>query len=244
LLISVVVPAYNAASSIEDCLTALIANDLPREQWELIVVDDGSTDDTARIASALADRLVTIQGGARGPAFARNRGAELARSGMIAFVDADVSVHSDALRLMTEDLALGSPYAAVFGSYDDHPSDKSTISQYRNLLHHYVHNRYAGETATFWAGCGAMIKEAFDRAGRFDAVRYPRPQIEDIELGYRLGAGGAKILIDPRIQGTHHKQWRFLQMMRTDLLDRAIPWAKLLVSSPARNRCDAKPWPA
>lgn len=233
--LSVVVPAHNSTATLRECLDALRASDLPRDSWELIVVDDGSEDDTSAIASSLADRVLSTGSVAKGPAFARNRGAELARSANIAFVDADVSVHADALRLMLDVLDGSSGFAAVFGSYDDAPRDPSTVSQYRNLLHHYVHNRNAGETATFWAGCGAVKKEVFDRAGGFDENRYPRPQIEDIELGYRLRAAGARILIDPRIQCSHHKSWDMASMVRTDLNDRAIPWVKLLLSSPDKG---------
>jgi Glycosyltransferases, probably involved in cell wall biogenesis len=199
------------------------------------VVDDCSNDETASIANTLADTVISTGQTPRGPAFSRNRGAAVTRSENIAFVDSDVSVHRDALRLMLETLDGEPGYDAVFGSYDDTPSDPSTVSQYRNLLHHYVHSENAGETATFWAGCGALRKDAFDRAGKFDEARYPRPQIEDIELGYRLRSVGARILLDPLIQCTHHKRWKLHTMLETDMRDRAIPWVKLLLSTPGRG---------
>lgn len=233
--LSVIVPAHNAAATLGECLVALLSSDLARDRWELIVVNDGSSDKTADVAACFAERVLSTGEAPRGPAYARNRGADIARGETVAFVDADVSVHQDALRLMLEAVGPGSKFSAVFGSYDDNPTEISAVSQYRNLLHHYVHNRNAGETATFWAGCGAVRKDVFNRAGKFDENRYYRPQIEDIELGYRLGAAGAKILIDPRIQCTHHKGWSALSMMRTDLRDRAVPWVKLLLSSPPKR---------
>ena len=57
------------------------------------------------------------------------------------------------------------------------------VSQYRNLLHHFVHQHGHAEASTFWAGCGAIRRAAFDAVGGFDAARFPRPSIEDIELG-------------------------------------------------------------
>lgn len=233
--LSVVVPAHNSVSTLRECLESLLESDLSKSRWELIVVDDGSSDETRAIAIELADSVLSTGTVAKGPAFARNRGAESARAANITFVDADVSVHPDALRLMLSVLEGDSGFAAVFGSYDDAPRDPSTVAQYRNLLHHYVHEKNAGETATFWAGCGSIRKEAFDRAGKFDEKRYLRPQIEDIELGYRLRASGARILVDPRIQCTHHKRWNTLSMVRTDLRDRAVPWVKLLLSSPDKG---------
>ena len=229
LRLSVVVPAHNAQVHLPACLQALAASDLPRDAWELIVVDDASTDNTPMIASAAADTLVRTGSVARGPGYARNRGAEAASGEIVAFIDADVAVHPDCLRLMVERLDADASLVAVFGSYDDTPSDPAIVSRYRNLLHHYAHNQTAGHVATFWAGCGAVRTSAFRNAGGFDELRFARPQIEDIELGYRLTRSG-RILLDPSIQGKHFKRWSVGSMMKTDFRDRAVPWVRLLLS--------------
>jgi len=227
--LSVIVPAHQAENVIARSLAALRASDLPRENWELIVVDDASTDTTAQVAGRYADRVLRIRGVAGGPAAARNRGAEAARGEVLVFVDADVCVHSDALGRFAELFAQHPEFHAVFGLYDTAPSAAGLVSQYRNLLHHYVHARNAGEAETFWAGCGAVRKCAFSRVGGFDHQRYSRPQIEDIELGYRLRAAGYRILLSSRIQGTHLKRWSVGSLVVTDLFDRAIPWMRLLL---------------
>ena len=229
LLLSVVVPAHNATAHFRSCLTALRASDLPGESWELIVVDDASTDDTPEIAAEYADVLLRTGDTARGPGYARNRGAEAASANIVAFIDADVAVHPDCLRLMVERLDANPALVAVFGSYDDAPADPAIVSRYRNLLHHYTHNQTAGHVATFWAGCGAVRTVAFRNAGGFDELRFARPQIEDIELGYRLTRAG-KILLDPAIQGKHYKRWSVGSMMKTDFRDRAVPWVRLLLT--------------
>jgi hypothetical protein len=110
------------------------------------------------------------------------------------------------------------------------------VSRYRNLLHRRVHLLGAGEAETFWAGLGAVHRAAFQAVGGFDAPRFPRPQIEDIELGYRLRDAGTRILLDPAITGTHLKRWRLAQMMHTDFHDRAVPWMRLLLSRRGRTR--------
>lgn len=229
-LLSVIVPAFQGADYLPRSLAALAASDLPREVWELVVVDDGSTDATTAVAAKWADRVVTLPGPPRGPAHARNQGALVARGAWLAFVDADVLVHADTLRQMVAAVRDAPPgLAAVFGSYDDNPPAAGLVSQFRNLLHRYVHLRGAGETDTFWAGCGAVRREAFLAVGGFDATRFPRPQIEDIELGYRLRDRGGRIVIEPRIQGAHLKQWTFRGGTRTDILDRGVPWVRLLL---------------
>jgi len=227
--LSVIVPVHQGARFLPESLAALAASDLPRDQWELIVVDDASTDATGKIAGDWADRVLTLPAPAHGPAFARNRGVEASRGEWVAFIDADVRVHPDTLRKMTEAIVRTPGLDAVFGAYDEAPPDPGFLSQYRNLLHRYVHLNGAGEVDTFWAGCGAVRASAFTAAGGFDEARYPRPQIEDIELGYRLRDRGFRAFICPEIQGAHLKRWRFWGALRTDLLDRAIPWVLLLL---------------
>ncbi|MEO8577995.1 MAG: glycosyltransferase, partial [Gemmatimonadales bacterium] len=229
LILSVVVPAHNAQVHLPSCLQALSAGDLPRDSWELIVVDDASTDTTATIAAAEADVLLHTGALARGPGYARNRGAEAASGEIVAFIDADVAVAPDCLRLMLERLSGDPSLVAVFGSYDDTPDDPAMVSRYRNLLHHYTHHQTAGYVSTFWAGCGAVRTAEFRKAGGFDEKRFPRPQIEDIELGYRLTRSG-RILLDPSLQGKHFKRWSVGSMMKTDFRDRAVPWVRLLLS--------------
>lgn len=227
--LSVIVPAHQAAGFLSETLGALTGSDLPRDRWELLVVDDASTDATATIAAGVADRVVSLPAPAHGPGYARNRGVEVSRGEWVAFIDADVRVHPDTLRKMTEAIARDPQMDAVFGAYDEGPPQPGFLSQYRNLLHRYVHLESAGEVDTFWGGCGAVRRSAFVVVGGFDEARYPRPQIEDIELGYRLRDRGYRAFIHPEIQGTHLKRWHFLAAVRTDLMDRGIPWVRLLL---------------
>ncbi|MEO8294938.1 MAG: glycosyltransferase family 2 protein [Gemmatimonadota bacterium] len=227
--LSVIVPAYQGGKVLPLSLTALARSDLPRSCWELIVVDDASTDDTALVAARYADGVVRLPGKPHGPAYARNRGFEAARGAVAVFIDADVCVRPDTLRrfawLFAEDPSLG----AVFGSYCDAPPAAGFISQYRNLMHHYVHHQNPGPAETFWAGCGAVRSTVFVECGMYDEWHYVRPQIEDIELGQRIRAHGHSILLRPEIQGTHLKRWTMRNVITTDLHDRGVPWMRLIV---------------
>jgi hypothetical protein len=229
LALSVIVPAHNAERVLPQSLGALGRSDLAREEWELIVVDDASTDDTARVALHHADRVVDLAARVLGPAYARNRGCEVARGEVLVFIDADVCVHADTLRRFARLFAEDPTVGAAFGSYDANPAAPGLVSQYRNLLHHYTHHRSGGDAETFWAGCGAVRRAVFIDAGMFDEWHYPRPQIEDIELGGRIRALGHRIVLRPDIQGTHLKQWTLSDMIRTDLWNRGVPWTRLLV---------------
>ncbi len=220
--ISVIVPAYDAAQEIPVCLAALAASS--ERAAEIVVVDDGSSDTTADIAAGAGARVLRqrVNGGA---AAARNTGAAAARGDVLFFVDADVAVGPDAIARVAAVLAAEPDVAAVFGSYDTRPRVRTLVSQYRNLLHHYVHQHGNVEAFTFWAGCGAVRRAAFEAVGGFNEGWRA---IEDIDLGYRLRAAGCRVRLDKELRATHLKRWTLGSMVRTDLLFRAAPWARLI----------------
>ena len=118
---------------------------------------------------------------------------------------------------------------AVFGSYDDSPEAGDFSSQFKNLFHHFVHQEAREQAFTFWSGCGAVRRQVFLDAGGFDAERYSRPSIEDIELGYRLTAAGHQIMLNKEVQVKHLKRWTLRGMVKADVFDRAIPWTQLII---------------
>jgi hypothetical protein len=168
-----------------------------------------------------------------GPASARNRGVEEARGNIILFVDADVVVRPDTLPSVVSFFNEHPEAAAVFGSYDDEPDATNFISQYKNLLHHFVHQNSSVQAATFWAGCGAVRRGPFQAVNGFDDKRYPRPSIEDIELGYRLRRRGFLITLKKDLQVKHLKRWTIASLVRTDVFDRALPWSRLILEDGA-----------
>jgi len=220
--LSVIVPVRDGAGFLAQSLPALRASDLAGDAWELIVVDDASCDGSAGVAERLAD-LVARRPDGIGPAAARNHGVRQSRGDILVFIDADVSVHGDALRRLAR-VFDDDEVAAVFGAYDTSPRAPGLVSQYRNLVHHWVHAQGRGEAETFWAGLGAVRRGAFMAAGEFDETMF---QLEDIDLGYRLRALGHRILLQPEIQGTHLKQWTLWSMLRTDLFGRGVTWMRL-----------------
>lgn len=204
--LSAIVPATNDPPTLERCVAAIRVAEEPPE--ELIVVDSPA---------------------GAGPAAARNEGAERASGDVLVFVDADVVPHSDAFRFIRRAFEAQPELTALFGSYDDEPEAPGVVSAFRNLLHHHVHQSGAGPASTFWAGLGAVRRDCFVAVGGFDADRYPLPSVEDIELGLRLGERGARIRLDPRVQGTHLKAWSLIEMVRADFARRGVPWAELLL---------------
>jgi GT2 family glycosyltransferase len=226
-VLTVVVPVYNGGPKMPRCLDALLASDF--QDYEIVVVDDGSTDESASLA--LARGVSVLQSGTRaGPAAARNLGASRALGSILLFVDADVVVRRDTLTRLAAHFR-AQDVAAVFGSYDDAPEAVGFVSQYKNLQHHFVHQHSSAKAETFWAGCGAIRWEAFKAVGGFDERKYRRPSIEDIELGYRLRRKDFKIILDRELQVTHLKRWTLRSLLRTDIFNRALPWSSLILEN-------------
>jgi glycosyltransferase involved in cell wall biosynthesis len=200
--LAAIVPATDRPATLGRCLAAIGSAEDPPD--EVVVVDEAELP---------------------GPAAARNEGARRATAELLVFVDADVEPHADAFARIRAAFDADPSLDAIFGSYDDDPADPGLVSRFRNLLHHYVHHEGAGPATTFWAGLGAVRRDAFLAAGGFDAERYPTASIEDIELALRL----TRIELDPRIQGKHLKAWTLPGMVRADFARRGLPWAELLL---------------
>ena len=230
--LAVVIPAYNAEATLPDCLSALAESD--RVPDEIILFDDGSSDRTAMIARATG--ATVLQGGSagKGPAIGRNIGAAAASADTIVFVDADVAVHPDALAKLEAPLISGEA-DATFGSYDDEPRSRRLAAIYANLRHHWVHQNGRREAFTFWSGLGAIRSDSFAAVNGFDP-RFREPSIEDIDLGIRLIESGREIRLIKDALGTHCKDWGLIQLWKTDVLRRAIPWARLM--SEGRGRAN------
>jgi glycosyltransferase involved in cell wall biosynthesis len=228
LRISVIVPVRNGRTHLPRCLEALSRSEYTN--FEVIVVDDCSTDTTQQIAEhygALCLRTPRTMG----PGGARNLGAHSADGEILAFVDADVVLPPNALRLIAEDFECDADLAAMFGSYDDRPAWQTFVSQYKNLMHHYVHQVSNESAATFWAGCGAIRKSVFEEFSGFDGAKYTAPSIEDIALGMELARCGRRILLDKRLQVKHLKRWTVRNLLRADIFYRAVPWSQLILNS-------------
>ena len=155
------------------------------------------------------------------------KGVKHARAPILVFVDCDVVIHSDALERIAKFFSENQDYAAIFGSYDATPAAPQFVSQYRNLLHHFTHQNETSEAETFWTGLGAVRRSAFDQVGGFRREYGP---IEDVAFGLELVDSGFRIALDPRLLGTHLKRWTLYAMIKTDIFDRAVPWATMVLN--------------
>lgn len=221
------IPVHNAARNVPRVLEAIRAAAGP--DAEIIIVDDGSLDDSARLAEPFADLLIRrpCQGGA---ARARNDGARRARGEVLVFIDSDVLVSPAAVQGLLRIIDDGAD--AAFGSYTPlpPPEARNTATTFKNVIHHYTHQTSSREASTFWSGFGAIRREAFMAVDGFDPAVTSSADVEDIHLGYRLTAQGYRIVLDPTLQVEHLKQYTFREMVLSDFWHRAIPWTRAMLA--------------
>jgi len=148
--------------------------------------------------------------------------------------DADCEVNAKTFKNMAGILSGDTAIDALFGSYDERPRAPSFLSQYKNLMHHYVHQQSNENASTFWSGCGVVRRSLFLALGGFDVNTYKRPSIEDIDLGYRIKQAGGKIVLSKKVQVKHYKNWTLMCLLKTDVFDRGIPWTRLILSDKSR----------
>ena len=145
-----------------------------------------------------------------------------------------MEVRPDTVRRVAEFFRDDPDLSALIGSYDSKPAERDFFSQFRNLLHHAVHQHGREEAETFWSGCGAVRKAVFHSMKGFNES-FARPSIEDIELGARMVTAGHRIRLVKHLQVKHLKRWSLAGIIRTDVRDRAIPWTMLILSGYRRG---------
>jgi cellulose synthase/poly-beta-1,6-N-acetylglucosamine synthase-like glycosyltransferase len=198
LICSVVIPVYNGAATIEGCLEALAAQSTPASDYELLVVDDGSRDQSAVIvrrwqAAHPQIALRLLQQANAGPAAARNLGAAAAQAPILLFTDADCRPSPDWIRLLVG--ALQQPgVAGVKGSYrsqQPEPVAQFIQAEYEDRYAHMAGQPRIDFIDTYSAG---YWREIFLAEGGFDTRLIA---CEDQELSFRLAAHGHQLCFVP-----------------------------------------------
>lgn len=192
--VSVIVPAYNAAATIGACLEGLASQSLPGRSKEVIVVDDGSSDETGKIASGY-DVHVTEQPH-KGPAAGRNRGVMEAKGEIVLFTDADCVPAEDWIAEMIRPFD-DPEVVGVKGAYRTHQEGivpRFVQCEYEERYERMARRRQIDFVDTYAAG---YRREVFLRERGFD-VRYPSASVEDQEFSFRLAERGYKMVFNPQ----------------------------------------------
>jgi glycosyltransferase involved in cell wall biosynthesis len=228
-LFSICIPVRNDPQNLKRCLSGFQFHDL--RDCEILVCDDGSTPPlTLADLEHVGVNINLVRQAGQGPAAARNHLARIARGTYLFFVDADTVPQPHMIERARNVIAEHPEVEAFYGSYDDEPAFDTLVSSYKNLFHHYTHQRSANaneRVTTFWCGCGVIRRDRYLAMGGLSEF-YDKPSIEDIELGARLNATGVSIRIFPQLQVKHLKKWTLRSWVYTDLFCRGIPWVRLM----------------
>ena len=212
--VTVIIPTYNRSATLIQCLEALARQTVPPSQFEVIVSDDGSTDDTPeRVAAFRAPfEMRYLRQKNSGPAAARNRAIEQARGYYLYILNDDAILEPDALALhLAAHESRPGEKIAVLGRFA-FPSILTATPfghalEHSDLLFNFVHLKAGGkhDFNSFFTCNLTLPRQAVIDAGLFDEV-FTGPAAEDIELGYRLSQRGYQVLYEPKSVAWHHHQ--------------------------------------
>jgi GT2 family glycosyltransferase len=198
--VSVVVCSYNGSRTIRDCLEGLARLDYP--DFEVIVVDDGSTDDTAEIARGYDVRLTRTEN--RGLSSARNTGLEAATGEIVAYLDDDAYPDPHWLHYLAAALA-GTDHAGVGGPNLPPPGDGPIADCVANAPGGPVHVLLSDQEAEHIPGCNMAFRKA-----RLEAIGGFDPQFrtagDDVDVCWRLQERGWTIGFHPAALVWHHRR--------------------------------------
>ncbi|MBN1878581.1 glycosyltransferase [bacterium] len=190
---SIIIPCFNAADCIEACLSALKSQTIQRDRYEIIVIDDGSTDETASKAGVLCDRVIRIPNS--GPAAARNRGVREATGEIVLFTDSDCIPHTDWIEKMIQpftDMAI----FGVKGAY--RTSQRSFVARFVQAEYEFKYRRMEQlESIDFVDTYAAAFRRSiFLQLGGFNE-KFPGASVEDQEFSFRMAEAGFKMVFIP-----------------------------------------------
>lgn len=192
--ISVIIPAYNSENMISHCLDGLLNQTISRDQYEIIVVDDASTDNTSGVVQSYSDiRLLTVPHG--GPAVGRNAGAKIALGDILVFTDDDCIPSPDWLRSMT--LPFQDPgIVGVKGAYRTHQVE--TVARFVQLEYEEKYHRMQKLPSIDFidTSSAAYRKDIFLENNGFN-TSFPVPSVEDQEFSFRIARKGYRMVFVP-----------------------------------------------
>jgi len=193
-LVSVIIPVRNDARRLDLCLASIAASAYPADRYEIIVADNGSTDNSRQVARARGARVVVFPD--IRVSEVRNQAARAARGQVLAFVDADHVLEPDWLPFAIE--SLSKPDAAAVGAAYYAPADGTWVQR----MYDSFRTRAEGVLQVDWLGSGSLAvwREVFEKVAGFDSRL---ETCEDVDFCQRLRRNGFGLWSDNRLRSTH-----------------------------------------
>lgn len=207
--ISIIIPNYNGSATIGKCLEAAFALDY--ENFEVVVVDDCSTDNSVEIIRSYPCELVRLEkhGGA---SKSRNVGARNSRGELLFFVDADCLLPQNCLNVVARCAAEYGPETIIGGSYTWLPYDVDFFSMFQSAFIRYCETRHLHDPD--YIATHAMVINAgvFERSGGFPEEFMPI--LEDVEFSHRMRRAAYRLVMAPDLLVQHIFKFNLLKSVR------------------------------
>ena len=224
---SIIIPAYQAAAVLPKCLNALHRQSIDRSRYEIIVVDDGSTDNTATVAeqvlntsSAQDIRVPQVFRAAQvihalhgGPAQARNLGAQAAQGRLLLFTDADCEPVPDWIEQISS-VFVDPSISGAKGTYRTRQTSLVARFVQQEYQERYDRLQRLAPIDFVDTYSAAYRRDVFIDQGGFDAVGLPTASVEDQEFSFRLTASGHRLVFVPEAVVFHQHNaslWRYFR---------------------------------
>lgn len=206
--ISVVIPTYNGASALGDTIDSLYKQSIPKTDYEVIVVNNNSSDNTEEVLQELKQKYPQLQHTIQpkqGVAPTRNLGASLAKANIILFLDDDMITSKDMLKEHIKSHAKHFGTVLGFFETDWKKRNDKFLDYLEESGQQNAFNFKDGDIVSykfFYTGNISVQREYFEKVGGFDEG-FPGPGVEDIDLGYRMYCYGDRILFNKKASSLH-----------------------------------------
>jgi glycosyltransferase involved in cell wall biosynthesis len=208
--VSVVIPCRNSFDTIKKTLLSL--QNQSTQPCEIIIVDDGSVNPLINPVPEYSVEITRLEQ-SRGPAYARNHGARLARGDIILFLDADVIAETGLVQTVIDSYLSDPGISAVQGIYDPVCSDTHPASLYQNFYYHHAYTAISpGDVAICSTFCFAIRRTDFLETGGFDD-QIPKPTVEDEVFGYILTSKGYRISLNHGAMVRHMAEYTYTSLI-------------------------------
>jgi GT2 family glycosyltransferase len=207
--VAVVIPVFNGRLTIEACLESLFKQDYPSEKYEIVVVDNASTDGTPGLLKRYQDRITLLSEPTRGPSAARNRGVRETSAELIAFIDADCMADAQWLRLLLHPLE--TPDVGISGGKILSKRPCNAVEKFGEKIHDHqkaievYKPPYA--ISMNWASPRKVLLEA----GLYDEAFI---RCEDVDLSMRIRQLGYELVYQPDAITYHRNESNLFGLFR------------------------------
>lgn len=224
ILVSVIIPFHNSERTLKPCLLSVQA--AARENTEVILVNDCSSDGSVQIAAEFPFRIINLEKQS-GPAEGRNRGAQEAKGKYLLFIDADVILREDSIEKLLKTYEERPDIVGVSAIYSDRPVAPGLFQEFKAIEETYKYSSYrADQYSAFDTHCGSVRKDVFFEIGGFNTA-YKGADTEDVEFGHALSKK-YKNCINPDV-AVDHLYANYSKGLR-NYCWRSFCWVKLFLS--------------